>query len=66
VAPSGLGERRNDKTRTAMRLSRVPSQAGKLLAGWLASSIHNPHDFIDLAIVILSIWSLLLGVVSVP
>jgi hypothetical protein len=34
---------------------------GKLLAGWLASSIHNPQDFIDLAFVILSIPSLLLG-----
>jgi hypothetical protein len=34
---------------------------GKLLAGWLASSIHNPQDFIDLAFVVLSIPSLLLG-----
>jgi hypothetical protein len=34
---------------------------GKLLAGWLASSVHDPQDFIDLAFVILSIPSLLLG-----
>jgi hypothetical protein len=34
---------------------------GKLLGGWLASTIHNPQDFIDQAFVVLSIPSLLLG-----
>jgi hypothetical protein len=34
---------------------------GKLLGGWLASTIHNPQDFIDQAFVILSLPSLLLG-----
>jgi hypothetical protein len=34
---------------------------GKVLGGWLASSIHNPQDFIDQAFVILAIPSFLLG-----
>jgi hypothetical protein len=34
---------------------------GKLLGGWLASTIHNPQDFIDQAFVILAIPSFLLG-----
>jgi hypothetical protein len=34
---------------------------GKLLGGWLFSTVHDPHDFIGLAFVILSIPSLILG-----
>jgi hypothetical protein len=37
---------------------------GKLLGGWLASTIHNPQDLMGQAFVILSIPSLILGFVG--